>query len=141
LIELCVKCSVPVMLENPATSMLWLAPRLQKLCTLDSHVSFITDFCQHGAKWRKRTRISCWHTPSCPQLCKVCSGKKGWCSARNRQHIVLSGVDPVSKQLWTHIAQPYPKLFAAKVAEHLILSSELCKDSRLHQLFGTGSSC
>eukprot|EP00972_Heterocapsa_arctica_P011045 1618062-Heterocapsa_arctica.AAC.1 len=61
IIRRCVDLGVPVCLENPAASMMWQLPPLQKLA---SHVAcrpYVTDFCQHGAAWRKRTLVMSWH--------------------------------------------------------------------------------
>ena len=123
----CIRCRIPCFLENPAGSMLWLAPPILKVCQHAAHVTHITDFCQHGARWRKRTRISTWFAQSNPIFNKTCSGRNHMCSASNRHHIILKGADPVSKQLWTHLAQPYPVRFCKAAAKWLVDSSEMLK--------------
>ena len=113
IIRAAVRCQIPVFLENPATSMLWKVPKIERLCALTCCRFFLTDFCQHGARWRKRTRVAAWHGQPCPQLSLLCSGRGGICSRNHKHHIVLKGQDPKTRQLWTHLAQPYPKQFAS----------------------------
>ena len=127
IIRKCIRCRVPCFLENPAGSMLWLAPPIDRVCKHSSHVSHITDFCQHGAKWRKRTRISTWFAQPDPFFSKTCRGRGGLCSMTGKYHIVLKGSDPVSKQLWTHIAQPYPTRLCRAAAKWMVDSSETLK--------------
>jgi hypothetical protein len=123
-IRTCIQNRVPVFLENPAHSMIWMAPEIKKCCTHMSHRSFITDFCQHGARWRKRTRISAWYAQPCSVMNLTCSGRKGLCSHTLKPHIILQGQDRKSKCLWTHIAQPYPRTFAKRAASWMIDSHE-----------------
>ena len=109
LIRLCCRFKVPCFLENPSGSMMWLAPPILRLCHHSESRCCVCDFCQYGARWRKRTRIQTWNAPELPSLNHTCHGHKGICSRTHKHHIVLKGQDPVSKQLWTQIAQPYPK--------------------------------
>ena len=135
------KLVVPAFLENPAGSMLWLAPPIASVCVADAkctHRNSITDFCQHGARWRKRTRIASWNAVDCPGLNVTCCGHGGICSLSGKFHVVLKGADPISKQLWTHIAQPYPMRFAACAAKLMIDSADNIKNNRLHMLCKTG---
>ena len=132
----CIHFKTPCFLENPATSMLWLAPPIVKVCSHDSSRSFVCDFCQYGARWRKRTRIQGWFVQDHTSLTYLCQGRKGICSRSLVHHIVLSGQDPVSKQLWTHLAQPYPKGFACAAAQALIESNEAMQTFHLRKHFG-----
>ena len=116
LIESCRTYRVPIGLENPDRSFLWLVPRLVKLL---KHAEVArTDFCQHGARWRKRTQLALWNfsPPLPPPLLSLCSGRKGVCSATAKPHVVLTGRDPKSKRLWSAIARPYPSLFCQRLA-------------------------
>jgi hypothetical protein len=81
----------PCFLENPAGSMMWLTPRLQNLCQHHSSRRFVTDFCQHGARWRKRTRVQGWFVQPNDSLSLTCSGHGGKCSRTDQFHIVLKG--------------------------------------------------
>jgi hypothetical protein len=119
-IRACIKHGVPCFLENPAHSMMWLAPQMQRVTRHPSHTSNITDFCQHGARWRKRTRVSAWNAVDNHRLSATCSGKKGFCSYTGKHHIILSGTDKQSGKLWTQLAQPYPTAFAGRSADWII---------------------
>ena len=136
IIGLCIQYHIPCFLENPAGSMMWCAPPIAKHCGHASSRQFITDFCQHGARWRKRTRIQTWNAQECPALNVCCSGHGGICSRSNKRHIVLKGQDPVSKQLWTHLAQPYPRAFCHKAANCIIHSADCIDNFHLSRWFG-----
>lgn len=136
IIDLCIQYKVPCYLENPAGSMIWLAPPIAKHCNHVSSRQFITDFCQHGARWRKRTRIQTWNAQECIDLNVCCSGHKGLCSRTGKRHIILKGQDPVSKQLWTHLAQPYPLSFCHKAAKTMIHSADCIDNFHLSKWFG-----
>ena len=110
---------VPCFVENPVTSMLWQAPPIAKIIETGETLSTTYDACGYGARWRKRTRIISVHAPPRPQLCKLCAGRKGVCSFTGLPHIVLSGVDPSSKRLWTKIAEPYPVRMCSAFAQHI----------------------
>ena len=101
----CLKVRIPVGLENPATSRLWLAGSAQ-YTTKQKHVhNTIVDYCQYGMPWRKRTRIMYAHVPL-EQGSKVCHGH-GICSRTHKPHINLIGTD--NKQFKTNMAEPYPR--------------------------------
>jgi hypothetical protein len=135
-IDACRQTMVPCLFENPVNSMIWLIPRLSALCSVDCSRLYSCDFCQFGAKWRKRTRVQGWHIQDSELLQCKCSGRNGWCPRNNRYHIVLKGQDPITKQLWTHLAQPYPTNFARAGANLLIQSSLNLSDFFLRQRFG-----
>ena len=124
IIKACIPAQVCRFLENPAGSMMWKAPFLFRLCSHVSSVSFVCDFCQYGARWRKRTRIQGWNVQSINHLNCICHGRKGICSRTHKYHIVLKGQDPPTRQLWTHLAQPYRLKFARHAADALIDSHE-----------------
>ena len=121
---------IPCFLENPAQSMMWKVPRLRKLCDVPCSRLFVCDFCQFGSRWRKRTHIQSWYSQDCNELNFTCSGRGGKCNATGKFHIVLKGQDRISKQLWTHLAQPYPPKFAATCAKLLKHSAD-----QLHTFF------
>lgn len=136
IIRCAVSCGVPVFLENPVSSMLWNSPPINRLSKLRSCRCFVTDFCQHGARWRKRTKVLSWHSQPSPQLEVKCCGRNGVCSLTHKHHIILSGSDPVSKQLWTHLAQPYPARFSHAAASAMIDSAVAREDYVFRCRFG-----
>lgn len=135
-IDLCIKFRIPCFLENPHSSMMWLVPRLSRFSNFQCSSRFVTDFCQHGARWRKRTRVQAWFGQDHPDLNKRCCGHRGICSAAGKPHIVLKGQDPVSKQLWTHLAQPYPTKFSFASARALQQATENMTHFHMKSYFG-----
>lgn len=136
IIRIAIRFLVPCFLENPVGSMMRWVPQLNNLCRHDSSSLFIADFCQHGARWRKRTRIQGWYAHEDDRLHLQCHGRKGICSCAGKHHIILRGQDPVTKQLWTHLAQPYPKRFCAVAASVLVQSSDAVDNYCYKQRFG-----
>ena len=119
IIRCCERQQCPVYLENPATSMLWISPFIAPLLRRKSCKVVNTDFCQFHKPWRKRTKLAAWHTPELATLSRLCSGKHGCCSRTGRPHRVLAGSDPISKRLWTQIAEPYPAALCTRAAQHM----------------------
>lgn len=136
IITACIQNRIACFLENPAGSMMWKAPPLVKLCSHHCSLSFVCDFCQYGARWRKRTRIQGWNVQTINDLNHTCSGRGGVCSRNGSYHIVLKGQDPTTRQLWTHLAQPYPVQFAKAAAKALIHSYDTLQTFNLRHRFG-----
>ena len=109
---------ISVALENPHSSFMWSHPALQKELRRQSCSEYVFDFCQYKMPWRKRTKVAAW---SCTfaGLDQRCRGRKGVCSASNKHHIILQGSDPITKQLWTTVAEPYPRTVCRIVADGL----------------------
>ena len=119
LIRTCIRVGVCCILENPTTSMLRLAPPIRKLLSHSCCQHINADQCQFGAKWRKRIKFAAWHAGSTDRLNLLCSGHSGKCSRTGAYHIVLKGASP-SGQLWTAIAQEYPRELCNTLADILI---------------------
>ena len=131
LIEVFVKLEIPSACENPSTSFLWSADVMPQLLSLPSCFSSTVDFCAFGARWRKRTRIVAWSCTKMPFSAEHrCKGRQTLCAFSHKPHIILSGVDPVSRVLWTHLAEPYPRRFAFVCARWIAASAEVVKSSR-----------
>ena len=114
LIRAAKRMHVPIGIENPASSRIWHAPPMAHLLK-SANVQAITDFCQHGTAYRKRTQVYVWGGVDQDALHLKCSGR-GKCSRTGRPHLILQGVDPVSRRLRTELANPYPKSFARACA-------------------------
>ena len=136
IIRSCRRFHVPCCFENPAGSMIWKVAPIARLCRGAFCKCNVTDFCQHGAKWRKRTRIQTWFCQPSDNLNKCCQGRHGLCSRTSQHHIILKGQDPVSRQLWTHLALPYPASFCHAGANLLIDSADAISSFHLRQRFG-----
>ena len=111
--DICHRFGIPVGLENPATSRLWLVPQMQRLLDQPNVQLSVTDYCQDGMAWRKRTKVLSTHVDfrSVPRLCM---GKHGFCSRTHHKHVQLSGT--CGKGFLTRVAQPYPRNFCRRVA-------------------------
>ena len=99
---------IPWILENPATSKCWLLPPLQRLAASSHVCTVLTDFCQHGCAWRKRTKLLCGNLDAqdVARLSRLCTGR-GVCSKSLKQHFQLTGSNHLGVP-WTRVAQPYP---------------------------------
>ena len=76
--RLCLDLQIPVILENPHTSRLWLAPPIKHLLQHGKVDACYTDYCQEGTPWRKRTRLMFAHVNLRPCL-RQCQGARGIC--------------------------------------------------------------
>ncbi len=123
LIEFADGLNLPVILENPVNSMLWIVPRLVKLRSRPSCQVVLLDQCRWGTRWRKRTRVAAWNCQGIDHLNLLCTGRNGICSRSKRHHIVLTGRAPCGVP-WTRLAQVYPKPLANRLGDVLINSNE-----------------
>ena len=100
---------VPWILENPASSKCWHLPFLKKLEQQEHAVSIVSDFCQYGTAWRKRTKFLCGNIAPADlhRIDRRCNNSS-ICSRSGRPHFQLTGKGPNNVN-WTTIAQPYPK--------------------------------
>ena len=133
----CFEHSVPYYIENPLTSRLWKFPCIQKIWKQHTCDAPRFDFCQFGMKWRKATRILCCNNPVLARSAKQCHfGPDYTCSATNRRHIVLTGVDKSSGQFLTSRAEAYPprlcQLFARCFLELCVTEYMANSRSKVH---------
>ena len=110
IIGACAQAHIPCFLENPQSSILFLAPCIHKLRQHPACQEFVLHYCQYGAPWRKATKVCTWFSTSAgPQ--KRCAGPRPLCSRAQQRHIALSGSSPQGVP-WTRIAEPYPLQWA-----------------------------
>ena len=114
---------VPWILENPVSSKCWYLPQLSKLEASPLCTVVISDFCQFGTLWRKRTKFLCGNldTQDVARIGRLCRGR-GVCDRTGRQHFQLTGSNHQGVP-WTHIAQPYPTLLCKQLAFSLTAPS------------------
>ena len=124
LLRAAARAGAPAVIENPCSSRIWHAPAMRRISLLPTWQATVTDFCQHGTPYRKRTKLWCWNTAVPDSLKKMCSGRHGMCSRSLRPHTILEGVDPVTKRLRTLQANPYPLSFAQGGASMMVDSVE-----------------
>ena len=133
-IRLAASLGLPVLLENPVSSHLLHVKPSARLTKHKCFARVVLDQCQFGARWRKRTAIFTWSCGHLPALDKRCTGRSSLCSRTSKYHIQLSGTDPVSKRLWTSIAQSYPKRHSASLAKSLSTASDWLHLDRFFKL-------
>lgn len=112
--ETCEKMGIPVCLENPATSRMWLLPRFKRLRSKSSVQVHLTDYCQDGKPWRKRTRLMSSGVDLGPCV-RQCNSHRGICSRTGKAHVQLCGHKPGT--FMTSHAQPYPVTLCKRVAK------------------------
>ena len=128
IIQAAVEHKVPVALENGNSSRLWHCPPIADLCAHPSATKFVTDMCQHGARWRKRTRVQTWGCRATAALKHQCIGGSQFCTASGQPHIVLQGHRGGGS--WSARASRYPWRFARAVARMLLRATRPKADSR-----------
>lgn len=110
------KMGVPWVLENPHSSKMWFVEELITLQNSPHTHVIVTDFCQFGTRWRKRTRLLCgnlqWDDAARCQ--RTCLGH-GICSRTNKPHFQLTGSNKHNIP-WTRVAQPYPSQLCHSLA-------------------------
>ena len=122
-IRMCRRYAIPVFLENPVKSRLWIFPPIARLlnhCSQDDYF----DHCQYGSNHKKSTRVAVWNFESQMPFEK-CSGKRGVCSKTGVKHVPLSGIDPESHEFRTARASAYPVSFATRWAQCMIAGTSL----------------
>ena len=104
----CIHACVPVSLENPATSILWLTPQIQNLQRRRIVHLVTPEFCMWGKAWRKSTKFLYCHVDLAALGERRCLGApRGCCARTGHCHIRLFGRSP-GGQFWTKVAEPYP---------------------------------
>lgn len=84
---------VPAFEENPAYSYSW-SPRSRRQQLNRPNVrDYIIDHCTFGSRFRKRTRIRCFHARDNRLLKATCTSSRGCCSYTGQPHVILSGIN------------------------------------------------
>ena len=124
LMKLCESRGVPLYIENPQSSKLWMHPIIKKRVRHKSSHLFAFDYCQYGTEWKKPTSIlsfgnTNFHTGKSVR-CKT-AWREGvcYCSKSGKPHVTLSGfVHGVTQgQYRINKACPYPPVFCDYVSE------------------------
>ena len=68
--------------------------------------------------WRKSTRILVWNHTGLDDVLPTCHGRHV-CSFSGVKHLGLMGKDPITKQFWTKIAEPYPQQMCADIVSSI----------------------
>ena len=123
-IRVAIRCKTPFLVENPASSRLWIFPPLAALMHKCS-MNFVFHACQYGGPALKPTRIVGWNI-NLIGLDKKCQRQGRVCSAIGVPHVVLQGLD--KRGVWLSAsASAYPRRFCSALAKEVldkILTSE-----------------
>ena len=112
--ELCERMGVPVCLENPSTSRLWLLRRFKRLKNQNTVHFHLTDCCQDGQRRRMRTGLMSSNV-DLSTCVRLCPSKRGICSRTGAGHVQLRGQQ--QRPFMTLRAQPYPTALCKRVAK------------------------
>ena len=108
LLLICRRRDTIAVVENPHASLLWVTPLFAEVLSWKSTREFVTDFCQFGVPWRKRTRLLCLNAALIRSV-RRCSGSSGLCSRTHCKHTILQGTcKGIARTL---LAEPYPEIF------------------------------
>ena len=116
LIRLCLRHNVMVVVENPGSSRLWIAPEMAALVARAASDDLV-DYCAFGTTWRKRTRLISWCHPL-SKLPPLCTGRNGFCSFSGCRHEKLEGFGEKGT-FKTAEASAYPNKLCRLVAPQL----------------------
>ena len=111
---------VPFILEHPAGTYAQFTSRFARLLA-DPRVHTRTcDQCQWGARWRKRTMLTCGNLDPLDTATfdRRCSGQRGLCSVHGKAHARIVGRTPEGVP-WSSVAAAYPHRFAHDLARAL----------------------
>jgi hypothetical protein len=131
IVRACIKQGIPCGLENPASSLMWMAPNFVPL--VNRGKAAVCDFCAFGTPWRKRTKLVLWNVADVSPICIRCRGRNGLCSFTSRRHIHLQGICKENGKHWTRIAEPYPRKFAKLSAKILADASQNITAQNWHE--------
>ena len=113
--QACRDASVPVAMENPKASYLWLLPEAEALWKdVDGAARVSFDFCAYGTPWKKSTTLLFHGWQGVHVLERRCharrtaKGRPSLCQYTMCEHKHLTGIDRESKKWRTSVAQPYP---------------------------------
>eukprot|EP00438_Fugacium_kawagutii_P035192 Skav232767 [mRNA] locus=scaffold1229:242985:248589:- [translate_table: standard] len=110
----CQQYSIPYMVENPASSMLWNMSTVTRFCCQYSPYYLTLDYCAYGEHWKKPTSIL-FNFIHLHPLAKRCAGHHNKCQFTHKPHIALQGRDKNGTFL-TLVAQPYPWMLVRDIA-------------------------
>lgn len=108
---------IPMTMENPRSSRLWLCPQVQQLIRRKFVTQTTVEFCMFGTPWRKSTTFLAVHVSlELLQPFRCIGSKRGICKHSGRSHLALAGQNAKGQWL-TKIAEPYPNKLCQKIAQ------------------------
>ena len=126
----CLAHGIPVTLETPHTSRLWLAPPIRYLVSHKNTEYVTTDFCQDNMPWRQRTGFLSANI-SLRSKCRRCTGPRGVCSRTRVSH--ERPADARGGKLRTLLAHPW--LLCSRLASAFAYTIHHTKSQALWKYF------
>ena len=107
---------IPILMENPKSSRIWLMPNMIQLLGGTDHEIVHVDYCQYGeATWRKPTIFVTWNLPGL-KLNKCSNFQR--CSRTGKPHTSLIGKKNCT--FLTKLAEPYPSEMCEQIATYVL---------------------
>ena len=140
----CLRHDVPVALENPHTSRLWLAPPIRHLLQHKDTSSGYTDFCMDGKPFRKRTRLM-WSNVDLSTVLRHCASSRGNCSRTGANHVQLQGTSVLrhcasSRGNCSRTGANHVQLQGTSVLRHCASSRGICSSTGANHVQLPGTS-
>ena len=111
------QCRVPLTIENPRSSRLWLCPGVLRLLRRSHVQAWRYDFCMFGERWKKPTQfVGVGLNLELIEPFCCTSTRRSTCASTRKRHFRLVGQAPDGR-FWTAIAEPYPKPVCAILAK------------------------
>ena len=57
IMEICIECNIPFVVENPFSSMAWRVPLMKRFIDRHQCLQCNLDFCMYGEEWKKPTKL------------------------------------------------------------------------------------
>ena len=121
IMEICIECNIPFVVENPFSSMAWQVPLMKRFIDRHQCLQCNLDFCMYGEEWKKPTKLV-YKFLNLDVLALRCNSSTNICSRTSLPHVPLKGFSNDGKFM-TLVAQPYPWALAAAFAS--VLSTAL----------------
>ena len=96
---------VPFSWENDLTSIQWWTTMARHVAPWPQTQDITVHHCAYGTRWKKPTKLRCFHLEGAERLRATCHGKR-LCQYNGKPHIILQGRDEHNMN-WTLRAQPY----------------------------------
>ena len=122
------RAGIPGTIENPAASLFWSLPGVQRLHQHSQVYNVEFDLCVYGAAVKRSTRLLAWLV-DLRGLGRSCAGTRNLCSQSGRRHLSMHERQQPPRNP-TQGAEPYPKKLVeqwAHYAKNYQTAKEICK--------------
>ncbi len=120
IMDICMACNIPFVVENPFSSMAWEVPHMKRFIDRHQCRECNLDFCMYGEEWKKPTKLV-YKFLNLDSLALRCNSTTNICSRTSLPHVPLKGLANDGKFM-TLVAQPYPWALAVAFASVLSMA-------------------